>query len=101
MPDQSEATITPAGHRTEEAGEEHREYIALTSDTPGLTGGSKENRRVSRDEARNRTWLKWQSNDCEHGLKRHVVALDGTVQEINDLPRRKPNVVSSRQWRAE
>ena len=100
MNELNEATVTPAGQRTEGAGEEHREYIAPASDTPGLTGGSKENRHISRDEAINRTWLNWRSYGYENGLKRYVVAPDGNVQEICDLPRRKPKAVSSRQWEA-
>jgi hypothetical protein len=77
---------------------ERRKYIAPASDTPGLTGGSKENRHISRDEAQRFAWLNWQSNGCEHGLKRHHVALDGTIQEICDLPRRKSKGVSTRQF---
>lgn len=76
------ATVNPAGHRTEGATPERRRA------------------HIPRDEARRLTWLNWRSNGCEHGLKRHHVALDGNVQEINDLPRRKPKAVSSRQWEA-
>ena len=75
---------------------------ALHSTSPSTREAAPARRRehVPRDEAINRTWLTWQSNGCKHGLKRHVVALDGNVQEINDLPRRKPKQVSSRQWEA-
>jgi hypothetical protein len=78
------------------------EAAALRSAGPSTGEATPERRRVHvpRDEAKRLTWLNWRSNGCEHGLKRHVVALDGNVQEINDLPRRKPKQVSSRQWGA-
>ena len=73
---------------------------ALRSTSPSTREAAPERRRghVPRDEAKRLAWLNWQSNGCKHGLKRHHVALDGTIQEIGDLPRRKPNAVSSRQY---
>ena len=95
------STINPAGQRTEGAIPERREYIAHASDTPPLTGGSKENKHISRDEARGLAWLTWRSNGCEHGLKQHKIAKNGYVYETGDRPiepRRKSKGVSSRQW---
>lgn len=64
------------------------------------TGG--EHRRAPRsDEAHGLAWLTWRSNGCEHGLKAHNVATDGSIVEIYDPapePRRKPKGVSARQW---
>jgi hypothetical protein len=46
-------------------------------------------------------FLPWRSNGLEHGLKRHKIAKNGYVYEIEDRPtepKRKSKAVSTRQW---
>lgn len=55
---------------------------------------------VSRDEARSMVWLPWWSNGCEHGIKSHKVAEDGSIIEVPEIktrPHKKPRAVSTRQ----
>jgi len=64
------------------------------------TGG--EHRRAPRsDEARGLAWLPWRSSGCDHGIKGHRIAVDGSIIEVPDIkirPRKKPKNVSGRQW---
>lgn len=64
------------------------------------TGG--EHRRTPRsDEAHGLAWLTWRSCGCDHGIKGHKVAPDGSIIEVSEMktrPRRKPKAVSARQW---
>jgi len=89
-------TITPAGPGTEETeGEEHRKILIAPPDDS--------RRDIPRDEAKGRAWLPWRSHGCEHGLRSHEIAPDGSIKEIGDLYqkvglRRKPKAVSSQQW---
>ena len=51
-------------------------------------------------------WLPWKSDNLDHGLAKHLVNPDGTIQEKVDLdkpnPKRrkkkKPKHVSTRDW---
>ena len=83
MPDACEATVIPYD--------------------PGIGGEGEGHRHISRDEVRGRAWLPWKSNGCEHGLRRHLVGIDGVIQETGDrdhqaATRKKPRVISSRQY---
>jgi hypothetical protein len=64
------------------------------------TGG--EHRRAPRsDEAHGLAWLPWRSNGCDHGIKGHRIAVDGSIIEAPDIKTRhhkKPKAVSARQW---
>ena len=61
-----------------------------------------EHRRTPRsDEAHGLAWLTWRSCGCDHGIKGHKVAPDGSIIEVSEMktrPRRKPKAVSARQW---
>jgi len=68
---------------------------------PGRAAGGDYQRAPRSDEARGLAWLTWRSCGCDHGIKGHKVAEDGSiieVQEIKTRPRKKPKAVSSRQW---
>lgn len=72
---------------------------------PRIGGADPERRRahISRDEARGRAWLPWESNGCGHGDKLHRICLDGAIQETGDrarqaASRKKPKAISSWQW---
>lgn len=57
---------------------------------------------IPKTEAESKAWLKWKSNRCEHGLKKHQVNPDGTIQENKDplpSPCKKPKAISSRQFK--
>jgi hypothetical protein len=46
-------------------------------------------------------WLPWRSSGCDHGIKGHRIAVDGSIIEVPDIkirPRKKPKNVSGRQW---
>ena len=64
------------------------------------TGG--EHRRAPRsDEAHGLAWLPWRPNGCDHGIKGHRIAVDGSIIEAPDIKTRhhkKPKAVSARQW---
>lgn len=65
------------------------------------TNGEHRRAHVSRDEARSVAWLPWWSNGCEHGIKSHKVAEDGSIIEVPEIktrPHKKPRAVSTRQW---
>jgi hypothetical protein len=52
---------------------------------------------------RQRAFLPWKSNGCEHGIRPHLVLESGKIVEIGDRsgkPRKKPKAISSRQWEA-
>ena len=50
---------------------------------------------------RQRAFLTWKSNGCEHGIRPHLVLGSGKIIEIGDRSgksRKKPKAVSSRQF---
>ena len=50
---------------------------------------------------RQRAFLTWKSNGCEHGIRPHFVLDSGKIVEIGDRSgksRKKPKMISSRQW---
>jgi hypothetical protein len=125
MPDQSETTILPGLRTRDTEGEEcpSRHILAIDSIDSGLiiagpcspwiwenellgepTGDDLSHEETQREEPAPTpilAWLPWQSRGCEHGLKRHKIAKNGYVYEINDrptAPRRKSKAVSTRQW---
>lgn len=63
---------------------------------------SGEHRRPPRsDEAYGLAWLTWRSCGCDHGIKGHKIAEDGSIIEVPEIktrPHKKPKAVSSRQW---
>ncbi|OPX77214.1 MAG: hypothetical protein A4E44_00145 [Methanosaeta sp. PtaB.Bin018] len=68
---------------------------------PGKAAGEGHRRAPRADEAHGLAWLTWRSNGCDHGIRGHKVAEDGSIIEVPDIktrPHRKPKAVSARQW---
>jgi len=67
---------------------------------PGRAAGGDYRHAPRSDEAHGRAWLTWRSCGCEHGIKGHKVAEDGSIIEVQEIkrPRKKPKAVSARQW---
>ena len=79
------------------------ENISVATATPPKSGDNEGegHRHVSRDEARGIAWLTWRSHGCERGLKRHKIATNGYVHEIEERPiepRRKSKAISTKQF---
>jgi len=75
---------------------------SLGAGEPPRRATSEEHRRAPRsDEAHGLAWLTWRSCGCDHGIKGHKVAEDGSIIEVSEIktrPHKKPKAVSARQW---
>ena len=83
--------------------------IALIADQSRFGPGAEEPPRTAEahvprsDEAHGLAWLTWRSKGCDHGIRGHKIALDGSIIEMVDpapRQRKKPKEVSSKQWKA-
>ena len=79
-----------------------RDLSGLGAGKPPRKAAGEGHRHAPRsDEAHGLAWLPWRSCGCDHGIKGHRIAMDGSIIEVPDIKIRhhkKPKAVSARQW---